>query len=160
MSALGQKQTFQIVGGSPLYPRSDNDWSRSHFARRGVSKRVAGPTVGPYQLRRRSSEFPASVARTNCSRQKGGVMRIKSLTMYSLLFVVGIVGILVAVHQFVPTLRGLSQFDTNAKNGTISGQAVNRSRKSNRLPIQSTTPQAPAKGQMNAPVQTRVIIIV
>ena len=87
-------------------------------------------------------------------------MKIKSVTLYSLPYVVGIVSILVAVHQVVPTLKGISLRDANAKNEAFSGQTVNRSRKSNRLPIHSTTPQAPAKGQTNTPVETREIIIV
>ena len=87
-------------------------------------------------------------------------MQIKSVTLYSLPYVVGIAGILVAVHPVVPTPKSMSLWDANAKNGTFSGQTVNRSRKSDRLPIQSTTPQAPAKGQLNTPVETRETIIV
>ena len=34
-------------------------------------------------------------------------MKIKSVTLYSLPYVVGIVSILVAVHQVVPTLKGI-----------------------------------------------------
>jgi hypothetical protein len=87
-------------------------------------------------------------------------MQIKSVTLYSLPYVVGIAGILVAIHPVVPTPKSISQWDANAKNGTFSGETINRSRKSDRLPIQSTTPQAPAKGQINTPVKTREIIIV
>jgi len=87
-------------------------------------------------------------------------MQIKSVTLYSLPYVVGIAGILVAVHQSVPTPKSISLWDANAKDGTFSGQTVNRSPKSDRLPIQSTTPQAPAKGQINTPVEAREIIIV
>ena len=87
-------------------------------------------------------------------------MKIKSVTLYSLPYVVGIAGILVAVHPVVPTPKSISLWDANAKNGAFSGQTVNRSRKSDRLPIHSTTPQAPAKGQTNTPVETREIIIV
>ena len=87
-------------------------------------------------------------------------MQIKSVTLYSLPYVLGIAGILVAVHPVVPTPKSISLWDANAKNGTFSGQTVNSSRKSDRLPIQSTTPQAPAKGQINTPVETRETIIV
>ena len=87
-------------------------------------------------------------------------MQIKSVTLYSLPYVVGIAGIWVAVHQVVPTPKSISLRDANAKNETFSGQTVNRSRKSNRLPIHNTTPQAPAKGQINTPVETREMIIV
>jgi len=87
-------------------------------------------------------------------------MQVKSVTLYSLPYVVGIVGILVAVHEVVPTPKSISLWDANAKNGTFSGQTINRSRKSDRLPIQSTTPQAPAKGQINTPVEPREMIIV
>ena len=86
-------------------------------------------------------------------------MQIKSVTLYSLPYVVGIAGILVAVHV-VPTPKSISLWDANAKTGTFSGQTVNSSRKGDRLPIQSTTPQAPAKGQINTPVETREAIIV
>ena len=87
-------------------------------------------------------------------------MQIKSVTLYSLPHVVGIAGILVAVHQVVPTPKSISLWDANAKDGTFSGQTVNRPRKSDRLPILITTPQAPAKGQINTPVKTRETIIV
>ena len=96
-----------------------------------------------------------------------------SVTLYSLPQVVGIAGILVAVHQVVPTSKSISLWDANAKDETFSGQTVNRAkdetfsgqtvnrpRKSDRLPILSTTPQAPAKGQINTPVKTRETIIV
>ena len=87
-------------------------------------------------------------------------MQIKSVTLYSLPYVVGIAGILVAVHQIVPTPKSISLWDANSKDATFSSQTVNRSRKSDRFPIQSTTPQAPAKGQINTLVETRKIIIV
>jgi hypothetical protein len=87
-------------------------------------------------------------------------MQIKSVTLYSLPYVVGIAGILVAVHQVVPTPKSISLWDANAKDGTFSGQTANRPLKSDRSPILSTTPQAPAKGQINTPVKTRETIIV
>ena len=114
-------------------------------------------TVGASQLYPRPPESDTLVS---YSRQQGGVMRVKSVSLYSLPYVVAIVGILVAAHQVGPTLQGISLLDTNAKNETFSGQAVNRSRKSNRLPIESTTPQTPAKRQINMPVKSRETIIV
>ena len=56
-------------------------------------------------------------------------MQIKSVTLYSLPSVVGIAGILVAVHQVVPTPKTISLWDANANDGTFSGQTVNRPRK-------------------------------
>ena len=44
-------------------------------------------------------------------------MQIKSVTLYSLPYVVGIAGILVAVHPVVPTPKSISLWDANAKNG-------------------------------------------
>ena len=46
-------------------------------------------------------------------------MRIKSVTLYSLPYVVGISGILVAVHQVVPAPKSISLWDANATNGDI-----------------------------------------
>jgi hypothetical protein len=66
-------------------------------------------------------------------------MRIKSVTLYSLPLVVGIASFLVTAHQVAPSLT-LS--DTSTRSAIIFHQVVNRSLKSDRLPIKQTVPQA------------------
>ena len=81
-------------------------------------------------------------------------MRIKSFTLYSLPYVVGVASFLVAAHQVAPsltTLRALS--DTSTKSAIISGQVVNRSLKSDRLPIKEAVPQADDERQIKLPGQ-------
>jgi len=82
-------------------------------------------------------------------------MRIKSVTLYSLPYVVGVVSFLVAAHQAAPTLNLIGLWDTNTKSEILSDQTVNRALKRNRLPIQRVMPyQAPAKSQKKAPIPT------
>ena len=82
-------------------------------------------------------------------------MHIKSLTLYSLPYFVGVASFLVAAHQIAPTLNSIGLWDTNTKNEIFSGQTVNRSLKHNRLPIQRAAPhQAPENGQLKAPKST------
>ena len=81
-------------------------------------------------------------------------MRIKSVILYSLPYVVGVASFLVAAHQVAPsltTLRPLS--DTSTKSAIISGQVVNRSLKSDRLPIKQAVPQADDERQIKLPGQ-------
>ena len=81
-------------------------------------------------------------------------MRIKSVTLYSLPYVLGVASFLVAAHQVAPsltTLRALS--DTSTKSAIISGQVVNRSLKSDRLPIKQAVPRADDERQIKLPGQ-------
>lgn len=81
-------------------------------------------------------------------------MRIKSVTLYSLPYVLGVASFMVATHQVVPsltTLRALS--DTGTKNAIISGQVVNRSLKSDRLQIMQAVPRADDERQIKFPGQ-------
>ena len=91
-------------------------------------------------------------------------MRIKSITLYSLPYVVGVAGFLVTAHQVAPTLVSIGLWDANTKSEIFPGQTVNRSLKRNRLPIQRATPrQARAKDPKKAPLpaeKTAEIIIV
>jgi hypothetical protein len=83
-------------------------------------------------------------------------MRTKSITLYSLPYVVGVVSFLVAAHQVAPSLKSIGVWDTSTKNEIYSGQTINRSLKRNRLPIQRATPrQAPEKGQIMAPIPSK-----
>ena len=68
-------------------------------------------------------------------------MRINSLTLYSLPYVVSVASLAIVAHQVVPSLR-TPLLDTSTKSAVISGQVVNRSLKSDRLPIKQTVPQA------------------
>jgi hypothetical protein len=81
-------------------------------------------------------------------------MRIKSVTLYSLPYVVGVVSFLVAAHQVAPSLTTLHALsDTSTKSVIISGQVVNRSLKSDRLPIKQAAPQANDKMPVKVPGQ-------
>ena len=77
-------------------------------------------------------------------------MRIKSVTLYSLPLVVGIASFLVTAHQVAPSLT-LS--DTSTRSAIIFHQVVNRSLKSDRLPIKQTVPRADDKGHIVVPAQ-------
>jgi hypothetical protein len=82
-------------------------------------------------------------------------MGIKSVTLYSLPCVVGVASFLVAAHQVAPsltTLRALSDASTKSS-AIISGQVVNRSLKSDRLPIKQAVPQANDERQIKLPGQ-------
>jgi hypothetical protein len=69
----------------------------------------------------------------------GGVMRVKSVTLYSLSYIMGVVivgvaSLVVAAHQVSPALKPSRLLsDTSA---IFSGQVVDRSRKSDRFPFE------------------------
>jgi len=91
-------------------------------------------------------------------------VRIKSVTLYSLPWVVAVASFLAAAHQVTPSFNSIGLWDASPKNQILPGQSVNRSPKRDRLPIQGATPhQAPEKRQLKAPVpskETPEIIIV
>jgi hypothetical protein len=72
---------------------------------------------------------------------------IKSFILYSALYVAGAASSIVAVHQIAPARQAVltSLSDTKVKSESFFGQVVNRSLKSNRLPIQHELPQASDK---------------
>ena len=83
-------------------------------------------------------------------------MRITSVILYLLPCVVGVASFLVAAYQVAPsltTLRALSH--TSIKSVIISGQVVDRSLKSDRLPIKQAVPQADDERQITLPVTDR-----
>lgn len=83
-------------------------------------------------------------------------MRIKSITLYSLPYVVGLAGFLVTAPQVATSLKSIGLWDTSTKNEIYTGQTVNRSLKRDRLPIQRATPhQAPEKGQIKKPIPSK-----
>jgi hypothetical protein len=67
-------------------------------------------------------------------------MHIKSITLYSLPYFVGIASLVVAAHQAAPTASRFQ--DTSTESAITSDQVVNRSLKSDRLPIKQAAPQA------------------
>ena len=89
-------------------------------------------------------------------------MRTKSVTLYSLRYVVAVASFLVAAHQVAPSPNWML-WHTNTKAEIFSGQTVNRSLKGNRLPMHEATPdQTPESGQIKAPIpieKTRADII-
>ena len=74
---------------------------------------------------------------------------LKSLTLYSLPYFVGVASLVVAAHQVAPTAFRFQ--DTSAESAIISGQVVNRSFKSDRLGIKQAAPQANDKGHIKVP---------
>ena len=78
-------------------------------------------------------------------------MRIKSLALYSFPYFVGVASLVAATHEVAPT--ALCYQDTNTKSAITSGQVVNRSLKSDRLPIMHAGPQANDKGNITVPVR-------
>ena len=79
-------------------------------------------------------------------------MRIKSVTLYSLPYVVSVASLVIAAQQVVPSLR-TPLSDTSTKSAIISDQVVNRSLKSDRLPIKQAVPQADDERQIKLPGQ-------
>jgi hypothetical protein len=78
-------------------------------------------------------------------------MHIKSLALYSFPYLVGAASLVVAAHEVAPT--ALRFQDTNTKSAIISSQVVNRSLKSDRLPIMQAGPQANDKGNIRVPAR-------
>ena len=76
------------------------------------------------------------------------------VTSYSLPYVVGVASFLVAAHEVAPSLTPLHLLsDASTKSPIISGQVVNRSLKSDRLPIKQAVPRADDENQMKLPGQ-------
>jgi len=67
-------------------------------------------------------------------------MRVKTVTLYSLPYVVAIASILVGAQQLVPPLRSIG---VSPASDRLIGQTVNRALKSDRLPIHRASPQNP-----------------
>jgi hypothetical protein len=78
-------------------------------------------------------------------------MHIKSLALYSFPYLVGAASLVVAAHEVAPT--ALRFQDKNTKSAIISSQVVNRSLKSDRLPIMQAGPQANDKGNIRVPAR-------
>jgi hypothetical protein len=81
-------------------------------------------------------------------------MHIKHFTLYSLPYFVGVASLVVAAHNVVPI--ALRFQDTSAENAITSDQVVNRSLKSDRLPIKQAAPQANDKGKGNVKLPARI----
>jgi hypothetical protein len=80
-------------------------------------------------------------------------MRIKSVTLYSLPYVVAVASFLVAAHQVAPSPNWIDLRHTNTNAEIFSGQTVNRSLKSNRLPTHEAAPdRTPERGQIKSPM--------
>jgi hypothetical protein len=88
-----------------------------------------------------------------------GVMFIKTFTLYSLTYIVGIAST-IAAHQVAPSPASLAGFQSDrTETATTPGQVSNRSAKGDRLPIRELrfptndkAPQAPPKqSEQSAP---------
>ena len=82
-------------------------------------------------------------------------MLIKTFTLHSLPYIVGIVSSIAATHQIAPSLETALRLhsDTSTKIAISSGHAVNRSLKSDRLPIKQAAPRTNGKGPFRVPAQ-------
>ena len=85
---------------------------------------------------------------------RGGVVRVKTVTLYSLPYIVGVASLVVAVHEVAPAFKPLHLLSgTSTTSAIFSGQVVNRSLKGDRLPLE----QAPqANKNIKVPAQIRV----
>ena len=82
-----------------------------------------------------------------------GNMLIKTLTLYSLTYILGITSSL-AVHQVIASPGTAARFQPGSgATAIITGQIVNRSVKRDRLPIKQPTPQASDKPRVQVPGQ-------
>ena len=80
-------------------------------------------------------------------------MLIKTLTLYSLTYILGITSS-VAVHQVIASPGTVARFQQGSgTTAIITGQIVNRSVKRDRLPIKQATPQANDKPRVQVPGQ-------
>jgi hypothetical protein len=79
-------------------------------------------------------------------------MLIKTLTLYSLTYLVGISSSL-AVHQVIPSSSTAAGFqsDTSTKVAKVNRQIVNRTVKSDRLPVKQAEPEANGKAPVPVP---------
>jgi hypothetical protein len=84
----------------------------------------------------------------------GGVMRVKNVTLYSLPYIVGVASLVVAVHEVVPGFKPLPLLSTSTPSAIFSGQVINRSLKSDRLPIEQAPSQA--SKSIKSPIQIKV----
>ena len=82
-------------------------------------------------------------------------MLIKTLTLHSLTYLVGISSSL-AVHQVIPAPGTAAGFesDTSTKVALINRPIVNRTVKSDRLPVKQAEPEANDKAPVQMPAHT------
>jgi hypothetical protein len=87
--------------------------------------------------------------------EASSIMLIKTLTLHSLTYLVGITSSL-AVHQVIPSVGITAGFpsDTSTKAAIITTrQIVNRRVKSDRLPVKQAEPQANDKAPVQVPAR-------
>ena len=81
-------------------------------------------------------------------------MLIKTLTLHSLTYLVGITSS-VAVHQVIPSSTAARFQSDTGTTAIITQQTVDRSIKSDRLPIKQTKPHVNDKAPIQMPAQIR-----
>jgi hypothetical protein len=81
-------------------------------------------------------------------------MLIKTLALYSLVYIAGITSSM-AVHQVIPSAGTAARFQSGTGGGTpiFNGQIANRSLKSDRLPIKQAKRQVNEKAPLQVPAQ-------
>ena len=82
------------------------------------------------------------------------IMLIKTLTLHSLSYIVGITSS-IAMHQVTPSTGTTARFQsgTSTEAAIITPQIANRSVKSDRLPIKQAKPQANDMAPVQVPAQ-------
>ena len=76
-------------------------------------------------------------------------MGVKKVTLYSLSYIVGVASLVLAAHQVSPALKPSRLLsDTRTKSAIFSGQVVDRSLKSDRLPLEQ-----PSQADIKVPAQ-------
>ena len=79
-------------------------------------------------------------------------MLIKTLTLHSLSYLVGITGS-IAVHQVIPSDTAVRLQSGTGTTAIITQQIANRSTKTDRLPIMQAKPQVNDKAPVQVPAQ-------
>ena len=79
-------------------------------------------------------------------------MCVKDVTLNSLPYIVGVAGLVIAVHEVAPAFKPFPLLSgTSTATATFSGQIVNRSLKSDRLAIEQAPPQVGKQIKAPAP---------
>jgi hypothetical protein len=87
-------------------------------------------------------------------------MRAKTLTLYSLPYLVGIASLMVAAHEVAPSILTLRASPAaTPRLEQIFGQTVNRAAKGDRLPIRQSAPAENGKQRPQAAPNTIVVAV-
>jgi hypothetical protein len=83
------------------------------------------------------------------------VMRVRSFTLHCLPCVLAIAGSSLGADRNIPTGHASLQSEANPDAASLTGQSVNRSGKTDRLPVKRTQPNAHDKAPVGIPVHCK-----